>query len=87
MPRVEHHGFELLAPLTYDADVSGARRYSLQPEIEYGVLANTQVSIKLPLGAVDSAGSDRGIGGLQFSPSTISTRKVPRCPRSASGPT
>ena len=64
---VEHHGFELLAPLTYDADVSGARRYSLQPEIEYGVLANTQVSIKLPLGAVDSAGSDRGIGGLQFS--------------------
>lgn len=64
---VERHGFELLAPLTYDADVAGARRYSLQPEIEYGVLANMQVSVKLPLGAVDSAGSDWGIGGMQFS--------------------
>ena len=64
---VDRHAFEMLAPLTFDADVSGARRYVVQPELEYGVLPNAQVSARLPFGLVDSAGSDGGVGGLQLS--------------------
>lgn len=62
---VDHHAFEALAPLTYDADVSGARRYLFQPELEWGALPNTQVSLKLPVGVVDSGGSAPfGLGGI-----------------------
>ena len=63
----DHHAFELLAPFIFDADVSGARRYTVQPELEYGVLPNSQLSIRLPFGVVDSAGSDWGLGGTQLS--------------------
>lgn len=63
----DHHAFELLAPFVLDADVSGAKRYTLQPELEYGVLPNSQVSIRLPFGVVDSSGSDAGLGGVQLS--------------------
>ena len=63
----DHHAFELLAPFIFDADVSGARRYTMQPELEYGVLPNSQLSVRLPFGVVDSAGSDWGLGGAQLS--------------------
>lgn len=52
---VDRYAFELLAPFTYDADAGGARRYVVQPELEYGVLPNAQASIKVPLGVLDSA--------------------------------
>ena len=62
---VDHHAFEALAPFGYDADVSGARRYLFQPELEWGALPNTQVSLKLPLGVVDSGGrAPFGLGGV-----------------------
>ena len=64
---VDRHEFELLAPFTYDAGVGASRRYMVQPELEYGIWPNTQMSLKLPVGVVDSAGSDVGVGGLQFS--------------------
>lgn len=64
---VDHHEFEVLAPFTYDATPGGGHRYLLQPELEYGLVPNTQVSVKLPLGVVDSSGSDAGLGGLQVS--------------------
>ena len=64
---VDHHEFEVLTPFTYDAGVGGARRYIFQPELEYGIWPNTQLSVKVPIGIVDSSGSDAGVGGLQFS--------------------
>jgi hypothetical protein len=65
---VDHHEFEFLAPFTYDAGVGGSRRYVVQPELEYGIWPNTQLSIKVPFGALDSAGSSSfGTGGLQVS--------------------
>jgi len=64
---VDHYEFEILAPFTYDADVDGARRYIVQPELEYGLWANTQLSVKVPIGVIDSSGSDAGVGGLQIS--------------------
>jgi len=64
---VDHHEFEFLAPFTYDAGAGGTRRYLIQPELEYGPWPNWQLSMKLPLGVVDSLGSDAGAGGLQFS--------------------
>ncbi len=63
----DHHAFELLAPIIFDADVSGANRYTAQPELEYGVIPNGQLSVRLPFGVVDSAGSDWGMGGAQLS--------------------
>lgn len=63
----DHHAFELLAPVIFDADMSGAKRYTAQPELEYGVLPNGQLSVRLPFGVVDSAGSDWGLGGAQLS--------------------
>lgn len=65
---VDFRGFEALAPATFDADVAGASRYTVQPELEYGLWQNTQLGVKLPVGVVDSAGSSTfGLGGLQFS--------------------
>jgi hypothetical protein len=45
---VDHYEFEILAPFTYDADVDGTRRYIVQPELEYGLWPNTQLSVKVP---------------------------------------
>ena len=59
---VDHHEFEVLTPFTYDADVGGARRYTFQPELEYGIWPNTQLSIKVPIGIIDSAGKRRRRG-------------------------
>lgn len=64
---VDHHEFEVLTPFTYDAGVGGARRYTFQPELEYGIWPSTQLSVKVPIGIIDSSGNDAGVGGLQFS--------------------
>ena len=65
---VDLHAFEFLAPLAFDADVSGTKRYLTQPELEYGVLPNTQLGLKLPVGVVDSGGTSTfGLGGIQLS--------------------
>ncbi len=65
---VDLHAFEFLAPLAFDADVSGTKRYLTQPELEYGVLPNSQLGLKLPVGVVDSGGiSTFGLGGIQLS--------------------
>ena len=65
---VDRYGFELLAPLAYDADVGGAARYFALPELEYGFADNAQLGVKLPVGAVDSAGSSTfGLGGVLLS--------------------
>ncbi len=64
---VDHHEFEVLAPFIYDAGIGGSGRYIVQPELEYGLWSNWQLSMKVPAGVADSAGSDVGLGGLQFS--------------------
>ncbi len=61
---VEHYAFEVLAPLAF-ATNDGAQQYLLAPEVEYGMLANTQVGVRVPL-AVSTIGgtSEAGLGGL-----------------------
>ena len=46
---------------------TAARRYIVQPELEYGLWPNTQLSVKVPIGVIDSSGSDAGVGGVQIS--------------------
>ena len=47
---------------------AGRTGISIQPELGYGVLPNTQLSLRLPLGVhVDSVGSAGGLGGAQLS--------------------
>lgn len=61
---VEHYAFEVLAPLTF-ATTGGTQQYLLAPEVEYGVLPNTQVGVKLPLAVSAADGSsDAGLGGI-----------------------
>ena len=61
---VEHYAFEVLAPFTF-ATTSSAQQYLVAPELEYGLLPNTQVGLKLPVAVSDASGaSDAGIGGL-----------------------
>jgi len=59
---VDHHEFEVLAPFIYDAGIGGSGRYIVQPELEYGLWSNWQLSMKVPAGVADSAGSDVGLG-------------------------
>lgn len=61
---VEHYAFEILTPFTF-ATTTGTQQYLFAPEVEYGVLSNTQVGLKLPLAVSATSGaSDAGIGGL-----------------------
>jgi hypothetical protein len=61
---VDRYAFEVLTPFTFEAS-AGGRQYLVSPELEYGVLPNTQVGVKLPLAITDGAsGSEAGIGGV-----------------------
>lgn len=61
---VEHYAIEILAPFTF-ATAGDAQQYLLAPELEYGVLANTQVGLKLPLAvSAEPGASDAGLGGI-----------------------
>jgi len=52
---VDHHEFEVLAPFIYDAGIGGSGRYIVQPELEYGLWSNWQLSMKVPAGVDESA--------------------------------
>lgn len=65
---VERYAFELLAPWRY-ARGQGGGVHAFIPEIEYGLLANLQIGLKLPIaGAPGMAGEGRewGISGLRL---------------------
>ena len=63
---IERFGFELLAPYRFEADHAGANSHVVAPELEYGLLPNTQVGIRTLLAAVSDAGTtDWGLAGLR----------------------
>jgi hypothetical protein len=63
---IERFGFELLAPYRFEADHAGANSHVVAPELEYGLLPNTQVGIRTLLAAVKDAGTtDWGLAGLR----------------------
>jgi len=68
---IERHAFEFLAPWRYGKDRHGGSVHAFIPELEYGLLPNLQLGLKLPIaGAVDEAtpdaGRDWGISGLRL---------------------
>jgi len=61
---IERYAFELLVPYEYENAPAGEARHVFTPELGYGVLANTQVGLKLPFAAVEAADeTDWGFAG------------------------
>ena len=55
-----------MAPYRFDAEHTGSNTHLVAPELEYGLLPNTQVGIIALLGAVNDAGTtDWGLAGLR----------------------
>lgn len=64
---IERHAFEFLAPWRYGRDRNGGNAHAFVPEIEYGILRNAQLGLKLPIaGASTGSGRDWGISGLRL---------------------
>jgi hypothetical protein len=64
---IERHAFELLAPWRYGRDRDGASTHAFVPEIEYGILPNAQLGLKLPIAGTSTAtGRDWGLSGLKL---------------------
>lgn len=68
---IERHAFEFLVPWRYGRDRYGGSVSAFVPELEYGLLPNLQIGLKLPIaGVVDEAGLDEGrdwgISGLRL---------------------
>ena len=65
---VERYGFELLAPYRFEAERGGVAVHLVAPELEYGVLPNAQIGLKMLLAATDGPkGTDWGLAGLRLS--------------------
>lgn len=64
---IERYGFELLLPYEYENGRGAEEHHLVTPELSYGLLANTQVGLKLPF-------SDRGLAGPRlFALRTLNT--------------
>ena len=64
---IERFAFEFLAPWRYGRDRHGGSVHAFIPEIEYGILRNAQLGLKLPIaGAGTEGGRDWGISGLRL---------------------
>ncbi|HXG44723.1 MAG TPA: transporter [Gemmatimonadales bacterium] len=48
---VERYAFEFLLPYSYERDRAGTDLHLVMPELEYGIVRNGQVGVKLPLAA------------------------------------
>jgi hypothetical protein len=65
---VERYAFELqLAPLRLDRAARGVYRWTVEPEIAYGIAPRTQVEIGLPLTYVDANRRSSGLSGIELS--------------------
>jgi hypothetical protein len=61
---IERYAFELLLPYVYENGPGGEQVHLFTPELGYGVLANTQVGLKLPLAVLDQpTDTDWGFAG------------------------
>lgn len=64
---VERYAFEFLVPWRYSRDRLGGTVHAFTPEIEYGLLRNAHLGLKLPIaGTRDMGERDWGISGLRF---------------------
>jgi hypothetical protein len=63
---VERYAFELLAPYRFEHERLGGDRHVVAPELEYGLIPNGQVSLRVPLAAVnDVGGTQWGLAGIR----------------------
>jgi hypothetical protein len=63
---VERFGFEFMAPWRFEKTSDGFKTHLLLPELAWGVLANAQVGIKVPMGAAWQGGDPGwGVAGLR----------------------
>jgi hypothetical protein len=61
---IERYAFELILPYEYEDGLGAEGLHVVAPELSYGLLANTQVGLKLPFAAVrTTSGTDWGFGG------------------------
>jgi hypothetical protein len=61
---IERFAFELILPYEYENGLGGEQLHVTVPELSYGVLANTQIGLKLPLAARhEPSGTDWGLAG------------------------
>jgi hypothetical protein len=78
---VERFGFEFLAPWRFEQSANGFKSHLLLPELTWGVLANAQIGIKVPVGGAWQGGDPEwGVAGLRaFALYNFSTegRRVP----------
>jgi hypothetical protein len=81
---IERHAFELqLAPLRVEGEPDGTKTWSVAPELAYGILPRTDVSLHVPLilsrdGAL--GGDVSGLSGLElevFHNLNLETRTIP----------
>jgi hypothetical protein len=64
---IERYAFEFLAPWRYSRARGGANAHAFVPEIEYGILRNTQLGVKLPVaGIARPDGREWGLSGLRL---------------------
>ena len=64
---VERYAFEFQTPWRFSRDRLGLSTHAFTPEIEYGILRNAQVGLKLPVaGVTGPSGRDWGISGLRL---------------------
>lgn len=63
---VERHAFEILLPYAYEREPGGANLHAFTPEIEYGVIRNGQLGVKLALAGAQVGGNTGwGLAGLR----------------------
>ena len=64
---IERFAFEFLAPWRYRREARGGSVHSFTPEIEYGLLRNAQLGLKLPIaGAANGDHRNWGVSGLRL---------------------
>ncbi len=64
---VERHAFELLLPYAYERERGGTDLHAFTPELEYGVVRNGQLGLKLPVaGSAAGGNTDWGVAGLRL---------------------
>lgn len=63
---IERFAFEVLLPYRFESERGGADLHLIAPELEFGVLANTQIGLKTVLAAVRETGeTDWGLAGIR----------------------
>jgi len=64
---LERYAFELITPYRVVRGRAGQTLHAFIPEIEYGVLRNAQIGLKLPVAALDAAGATTwGLSGARL---------------------